>query len=68
MIKKEKAFCAEKNEAVEAIVRGGRGGSREAVSCTCMARCAKTTFCRFVNPLTTRNPLQVGSGDARAAS
>lgn len=64
MIAKETLHCQELKQDVEALVEQktvGKGKAAEvqkhAVSCTRMLTCDRTTFCRFVNPLTTRNPL-----------
>lgn len=68
MLKKEELLCTEKGCRVTAYVEektSRRGGKivREtnALSCSGMTKCPRTTFCRFVNPLTTRNPLDLAS-------
>lgn len=62
MIAMEDRVCQETGKTVQALVETRNPGKpsevKEPLSCTQMAACAKTTFCRFVNPLTTRNPLQ----------
>ncbi|MBN2712199.1 MAG: hypothetical protein JXR97_07145 [Planctomycetes bacterium] len=60
MISKEEIFCHERKIKVEALVETKKKGKEQLktpISCTKMLECARTTFCRFVNPLTTRNPL-----------
>lgn len=57
MLTKDSFFCQEKKKNVEALVEK-KGGICNPMTCTEMLSCAATTFCRFVNPLTTRNPLK----------
>lgn len=57
MLTKDSFFCQEKKKNVEALVEV-KGGNCNPMTCTEMLSCAATTFCRFVNPLTTRNPLK----------
>ncbi len=66
MIVKQQVYCSEKGIWVEALLeeRTVRAGgdtvtTRTPLSCTRMAECSRTLFCRFVNPLTTRNPLEI---------
>lgn len=66
MVHKEECFCEIRNGTVVAIVEEsptGRGRSRRItrhpIACTGVGSCPRTTFCRFVNPLTTRNPLRL---------
>ncbi len=63
MIEKLPLYCEERREKVEALVQithpGKKNESKAVLSCTAMLKCPRTTFCRFVNPLTTRNPLQL---------
>ncbi len=56
MISKKTMFCSEKSEMVEALAETVKG-KVAAVGCSNMVSCEATRFCRFVNPLTTRNPL-----------
>lgn len=57
MIEKKEMHCQERNMAVEALVEKKKGRDATPISCTRMMECDRTTFCRFVNPLTTRTPL-----------
>lgn len=64
MMAKRPMFCTEKNMEVEALVqekKSGRGSaatvSYAPLTCQNAKNCERTTFCRFVNPLTTRIPL-----------
>ena len=66
MISKKACFCQLTEHRVEAIVEElvkGRGKARETIAtildCTASTKCSKSSFCRFVNPLTTRNPLEI---------
>lgn len=57
MIEQEKMYCTEKAKEVDILVeRTAR--KKEIAACNNMLYCEATTFCRFVNPLTTRNPLK----------
>lgn len=67
MIEKKDLFCQLREENVEALVENKRGKEPTPVSCTKMIECDRTAFCRFVNPLTTRNPLS-GSCDPAVAT
>lgn len=62
MIQKEQMHCTERRSTVEVLVEirnPGKGtGNRTCLNCLAMAGCAPTAFCRFVNPLTTRSPLE----------
>jgi len=73
MIKKIKAYCSIRQTTVDALVEDSkvRVGKSTAIrriplSCGRVAECPKTTFCRFVNPLTTRNPLSLAAGEGAA--
>ena len=73
MIIKQQVMCREKDIMVEALleertirVKGKATKTRTPLSCTRMADCSGKLFCRFVNPLTTRNPLEIME-DAPAA-
>ncbi len=57
MIIQEKMYCSEKNEEVDVLVEI-TPRKKEIAACNNMLYCEATTFCRFVNPLTVRNPLQ----------
>ena len=57
MLSKDSFFCQEKKKTVEALVEK-KGGNCNPMTCTEMLACPATTFCRFVNPLTPRNPLK----------
>ncbi|GHT01087.1 hypothetical protein FACS1894139_18200 [Planctomycetales bacterium] len=57
MLEKEDFFCVEKKGTVSALVDHKRHGGAP-MTCTEMLSCSATTFCRFVNPLTTRVPLK----------
>ncbi len=66
MIIKQQVLCREKNIMVEALleernirVKGKITKTRTPLSCTRMTECSGKLFCRFVNPLTTRNPLEI---------
>ncbi len=66
MFNKRRCWCTLIGQEVEAIVeetRKGRGAKAERVytfyTCAHAGRCDRTAFCRFVNPLTTRNPLEL---------
>lgn len=61
-------YCNEKETEVEAVVdeqKKGRGKNAEIrhsfLRCSNSSNCDKSTFCRFVNPLTTRNPLELAT-------
>jgi hypothetical protein len=73
MIGKRTCHCTEKDIEVEAIVeekKAPRGGeARYAfLRCSGAAACDKSTFCRFVNPLTTRNPLELAKDSSESAA
>ncbi|MCX7934377.1 MAG: hypothetical protein N3A66_03860 [Planctomycetota bacterium] len=75
MIKKIKAHCSIRQTAVEALVEDSKARvgketvlRRIPLSCGRVAECPKTTFCRFVNPLTTRNPLSLEEAEAESAA
>jgi hypothetical protein len=73
MIRKEQAFCTERRVVVEALLEETRVGKAKTaqkvpLACTRMGECAKTAFCRFVNPLTMRVPLQMIENSEKAAS
>ena len=63
MIEKRKLHCSLKNKTVESLVeirkaKSGQPGEEVLpLNCVAAMTCPRTTFCRFVNPLTTRNPL-----------
>ena len=60
MILQEKRFCSEQNLEVEAVlevIKTKTGEETVPVACANMAACDAKVFCRFVNPLTQRNPL-----------
>ena len=57
MIVQEKMFCTEKKQEVEVLVEI-TARKKDIAACNNMLYCEATTFCRFVNPLTTRNPLK----------
>lgn len=57
MLAKNSFFCQEKQKNVKALV-DKKTAHQAPMTCTEMLSCAATTFCRFVNPLTTRNPLR----------
>lgn len=64
MMQKRTMYCTLKETNVEAMVmekRQGRGANATTtdmpLSCQNAKSCERTTFCRFVNPLTTRVPL-----------
>jgi hypothetical protein len=64
VIEKQPMFCNEREAVVDVLVEKAkpRRGSTQSAACTpihcnAVAECPRTTFCRFVNPLTTRNPL-----------
>jgi hypothetical protein len=66
MISKRECYCSVLEESVEAIVEessAGRGKGaavrRAFLRCSRSGVCSKSAFCRFVNPLTTRNPLSL---------
>jgi hypothetical protein len=66
MIAKRQCYCTETTRTVQAVVeeaRKGRGKDAEVrysfLKCLGSADCSKATFCRFVNPLTVRNPLEI---------
>lgn len=70
MIGKRMCYCMEKDTQVEAIVeekRSGRGREAEKqvrfLRCSAAGACERSTFCRFVNPLTTRNPLSLETAE-----
>lgn len=74
MITKRECYCAVRETTVEAVVeesRKGKGkdaGVRHAfLRCSQSKECPKSTFCRFVNPLTTRNPLSLDTEKETAA-
>lgn len=56
MLSQKKFYCQEKKKTVEALV-DTKGKESCIMNCNDMLFCDGTTFCRFVNPLTTRNPL-----------
>ncbi|MBN1257013.1 MAG: hypothetical protein JXA52_04840 [Planctomycetes bacterium] len=63
MISKRECFCAEQQVTVEAIVEEKKKTGEltyKFLRCGHSSKCCKSTFCRFVNPLTTRNPLEIG--------
>ena len=57
MIQQKKMYCTEKEIEVDVLV-DVKARSTTIAACNNMLYCEATTFCRFVNPLTTRNPLQ----------
>lgn len=66
MISRQQVYCSEQDKHIEALVeekKAGRGKNaavkRTVLNCTNVLNCPRTTFCRFVNPLTTRNPLRL---------
>lgn len=68
MIQKEQMHCKERGTAVDVLVEirqtGKAAPTRTCLNCMAMTGCAPTSFCRFVNPLTTRSPLEVLSTSA----
>lgn len=68
MISKENIFCQELKGTVEVLVESKKGKVRNPVSCTKAFECSRTTFCRFVNPLTTRIPLVMEMENAGSIS
>lgn len=72
MIQKEQMHCKERGTAVDVLVevkQAGRAGStRTCLNCMAMTGCAPTAFCRFVNPLTTRSPLEALSAAGTPAN
>lgn len=63
MLSQEQLYCTQRETMVEVLVESQSQGKnarqkKRPVSCARACECPKTTFCRFVNPLTTRNPLQ----------
>ncbi len=71
MLKKKKIYCGERKALVDALVDEKilKNGTVEVTVMSCMdtAVCARTTFCRFVNPLTVRNPLDPAAKEAAQA-
>lgn len=57
MIVQEKMFCTEKEKNVDVLLEI-TARKKDIAACNNMLYCEATTFCRFVNPLTTRNPLK----------
>mgnify|MGYP001809931862 CR=1 FL=1 len=64
-ISKMDCFCSLKDTTVTAMVnlyRTGKGAkaSEQAtiIMCDGAAKCGKTDYCKFVNPLSNRNPLE----------
>ncbi len=57
MIVQEKMYCTEKNIEVD-VLKEITSRKKDIAACNNMLYCEATTFCRFVNPLTTRNPLK----------
>ncbi len=62
MIEKRKMHCTLQNKQVDSLVeirkaRSAKAGEAMPINCERAFECSRTTFCRFVNPLTTRNPL-----------
>ncbi len=57
MIVQEKMFCTEKEKTVDVLLEV-TARKKDIAACNNMLYCEATTFCRFVNPLTTRNPLK----------
>lgn len=75
MIDKKNCFCALQEKEVTAIVEEiakGKGKNSEVIrtylNCDSATTCNKEIFCKFVNPLTTRIPLQVMKRDTTAAN
>ncbi len=71
MISREQCFCEVRKTNVIAYVeesarnRGRKQpSSRNPVACAESSTCPRTAFCRFVNPLTTRNPLTPADASA----
>ena len=67
MFDKKEAFCQAANATVrvwcqDGSDRGAFPAASRVLRCERSVQCPKTTFCRFVNPLTTRSPLVFGSG------
>lgn len=54
MLGQYKLYCQEKKKAVEVL---SESEDKTPMTCNEMLFCEGTTFCRYVNPLTTRNPL-----------
>ncbi len=55
MLGQYKLYCQEKKKVVEVL---SEGQDKLPMTCNEMLFCEGTTFCRYVNPLTTRNPLK----------
>lgn len=43
-------------------------GAKTPIRCHCSAECPRSTFCKFVNPLTNHIPVDFGDGKSAEAS
>lgn len=73
MFEKVTGHCEILGKEVEIfMVRLKKGKKKEAtltpVRCQCSSQCAKSVFCRFVNPLTTRLPVKLDTASEAEAS
>ena len=75
LMQKVTGFCEIRGREVEILmVKMKKARQKQAVStpvrCHCSGDCPRTSFCRFVNPLTTRLPVNLtgsGNGEAEAS-
>ena len=73
MVGKRACVCQAKKATVQALVQETKKGkgknvevSYKVLSCDNSRTCEKSLFCRFVNPLTTRVPLEVAAAEEPA--
>lgn len=65
LFEKVAGHCEIRDKEVEILMvklkkgKGARAGVLTPVRCQSAAECAKSSFCRFVNPLTTRIPVKM---------
>lgn len=66
-------YCEIRGAEVEIVLVKMKGGRRKTATplplrCQGAAQCAKGSFCRFVNPLTTRLPVDIQAALGKNAS
>ena len=72
MFEKVTGHCQLRNGAVELLfvnLKKGKGkeGTKTPIRCQSSAECPKSAFCKFVNPLSNRIPVDLGGGEQKSA-
>ncbi len=72
LFEKVRGLCEIRGSEVEILMvtlkkAKQKEGIKTPVRCQSSAGCAKSSFCRFVNPLTTRVPVDLTGGTAKEA-